>query len=116
MHKSYAPTLETNISADASSFGLGAVILLQKSASGQWRPVAFASRSMTNAERRYAQIEKEALATVWACEKFQDYTLGKKILIEMDHKPLVPLLNTKQLDSLAPRVLDSDWGLQGSTI
>ena len=100
----YDPLLETKISADASSFGLGAVIL-QKNRSSQWRPVAFASRSMTDVERRYAQIEKEALATVWACEKFQDYILGKKILIETDHKPLVPLLNTKHLDSLPPRVL-----------
>ena len=100
----YDPTLETKISADASSFGQEAVIL-QKSTSGQWRPVAFASCSITNVEHRYAQIEKVALTTVRACKKFQDYILGKKILIETDHKPLVPLLNTKRLDSLPPRVL-----------
>ena len=51
------------------------------------------------------KIEKDALATVWACEKFQDYILGKSITIETDHKPLVPLLNTKHLDDLPPRVL-----------
>ena len=51
----YDPLRETRISADASSFGLGAV-LMQKSTSGQWRPVAYASRSMTEVERRYAQI------------------------------------------------------------
>ena len=62
----------------------------------------YASRSMTNVERQYAQIKKEALATVWACEKLQDYILGKKILIETSHKPLVSLLNTKHLDSLPP--------------
>ena len=71
----------------------------------EWRPVAFASRSMTDTEKRYAQIEKEALASTWACEKFSDYILGKSIIIETDHKPLVPLLGTKQLDSLPPRVL-----------
>ena len=60
---------------------------------------------MTNTEQRYAQIEKEALATTWACEKFIDYILGKHIEIETDHKPLVPLLGTKHLDSLPPRVL-----------
>lgn len=67
--------------------------------------MAYASRSMSETERRYAQIEKEALAVTWACEKFSDYLLGRKFLIESDHKPLVPLLNTKQLDSLPPRVL-----------
>ena len=99
----YDPTAETRISADASSYGLGAVIL-QKT-KGWWRPIAFASRALTETERRYAQIEKEALATVWACDKFSDYILGKAIKIETDHKPLVPLLGNKQLDNLPPREL-----------
>ena len=53
------------VSSDASSFGLGAV-LMQKQPSGEMRPVAYASRSMTETERRYAQIDKEALAITWA--------------------------------------------------
>ena len=72
----YDPDAPTKISADASSYGLGA-ILLQMSQS-QWRPPAYASRSMTATKRRYAQIE-EALATTLACEKFSDYILGKFI-------------------------------------
>ena len=91
------------MSADASSHGLGAVLLQQHDAG--WKPVAYASRSMTETERRYAQIEKEALATTWACERFSTYILGKKFGIEMDHKPLVPLLGLKHLDSLPPRIL-----------
>ena len=60
---------------------------------------------MSETERRYAQVEKEALGTTWACEKFATYVLGKKIAIETDHKPLVPLLGTKHLDCLPPRIL-----------
>ena len=87
----YDPAAETKVSADASSFGLGAV-MLQK-AGNEWRPVAYASRSMTDNERRYAQIEKEALAVTWACEKFRNYLLVRQFHIESDHKPLIPLLN-----------------------
>lgn len=99
----YDPKAKTTISADASSFGLRAVLLQEKE--GSWKPVAYASRSMSDTERRYAQIEKEALAVTWSCEKFSDYVLGCTFSIETDHKPLVPLLNTKCLNTLPPPVL-----------
>ncbi len=96
----YNPSADTKVSADASSFGLGAV-LLQLHPDGQnWKPVAYASRSLSDTEKRYVQIEKEALAITWACEKFSMYILGRPFLVETDHKPLVPLLNTKHLDNL----------------
>ena len=79
-------------------------MLLQKIADA-WKPVAYASRSLSETERRYAQIEKEALAATWACEKFQNLILGKLVEIESDHKPLIPLLNSKCLEDLPPRVL-----------
>jgi len=82
----YNPEAPTKVCADASSYGLGAV-LMQKQGT-EWKPIAYASRSMTEIEQRCAQIEKEALAT-WACEKFSTYILGMKFMIETNHKPLV---------------------------
>ena len=99
----YNPTRETKISADASSYGLGAV-LLQKD-ENNWRPVYFASRSMTPTEQRYAQVEKETLAITWACDKFAEYLVGLDFVIETDHKPLVALLEKKPLDDVPPRIL-----------
>ena len=93
----YDHTREIKVSADASSYGLGAV-LEQRSANGTWRPVAYTSRSMSDTEQLYAQIEHEALAVTWGCERFKDYLIGKQFHIETDHKPFVPLFTSKHLD------------------
>ena len=85
------PDLDTVVSSDASSFGIG-VVQLQKQSNGTRRPVAYA-RTMTSTEQRFAQIEKEALALTWACERFADYLVGSAFHCETDHKPLVPLLS-----------------------
>ena len=59
---------------------------------------------MTSTENRYAQIEKEALAITYACERFQEYLIGKSFHIHTDHKPLVPILSIKRLEELPLRV------------
>ena len=100
----YSPSSDTCAAADASSFVLGAVIT-QLQPNGEWRPIAFQSRSMTPTEQRYSQIEKEALAATWACERFSHYLVGLPFRFETDHKPLVPLLSTKRLDELPPRII-----------
>ena len=99
LYNSEAPT-KTYANA---SYGLGAVLLQQSDS--VWRPVAYTSRAMTETEKRFAQIEKEVLAATWACEQFSNYVLGQTFLIESDHKPLSPLLNSKCLDDLPPRIL-----------
>ena len=99
----YDPEKETMMSSDASSFGLGAV-LMQKQPSGEMRPVAYASRSMTETERRYAQIEKEALAITWALEHWAEFLIGMRFKVETDHKPLIPLFSTKLIDELPVRI------------
>lgn len=98
----YNPNKPLKISADASSFGLGAVMLQKEG--DVWSPVAYASRSLTPTEQRYAQVEKEALALTLACERFNDFILGLHFELETDHKPLVSLLGGQALDALPPRI------------
>ena len=67
----YDPKQETVVAADSSSYGLGG--LLMQKFNGFLKPICYASRSLTATKQRYAQIEKEALAMSWACEKFRTY-------------------------------------------
>ena len=99
----YDPDRPTVIAADASSEGIGAV-LLQIQDDSRRRPVCYASRSLTDTEKRYAVIEKEALAATWACEKFREYVMGLSFTLETDHKPLVPLLKSTELAKMPPRI------------
>ena len=66
--------------------------------------MAYASRKLTDAERRYGRIEKEALAITWACGKFDFYLVGRRLEIEMDHKPLISILRSKDLSELPLRI------------
>lgn len=102
VHYDYDIRSPHTLSVDASSYGLGAVLLQQLHE--KLLPVAYASRSLTETEQRYAQIEKEALAITWACEHYCKRLLGSSFHIETDHKPLVSLLTTKRMDELSPRL------------
>ena len=79
----YDVSKPVTIQCDASETGLGAVLLQE----GQ--PIKYASRALTDTETRYAQIEKELLAILWSCEKFDQYIYGHDLVtIESGHEPL----------------------------
>ena len=95
----FNPTAHTQVIVDASPVGLGA-ILVQKQGDGCFKPVIYASRSLTNVERRYSQTEKEALAVIWACERFRLYVMGIHFDLITDHKPLEIIYSPKSKPSL----------------
>lgn len=86
-------TLPVIVSTDASNYGLGAV--LQQQHGKHLKTVAFASRSLTEAERKYSTGEKEALAILWACEKWHIYLWGRQFTVQTDHQALVTLMSTQ---------------------
>ncbi len=95
--KYFDPSKPVKLSADSSKSGLGACCLQDD------LPVAYASRSLTPAEMNYAQIEKELLASVFACTKFHDFIYGRPAIIETDHKPLISIVK-KPLHAAPPRL------------
>ena len=93
----FNPKSETTLQTDASKKGLGAVILQDA------RPVMFASRALTGAEKNYQNLERECLATIWGMEKFHYFLYGKKFTLETDQKPLVSIYK-KHMVEISPRI------------
>ena len=85
------------IQTDASKTGLGAVLLQD----GQ--PVVYASRTLTDTERRYSNIERELLGVVFGLERLHHYTFGKPITVETDHQPLTSIWK-KTIATSSPRL------------
>ncbi|XP_038060004.1 uncharacterized protein K02A2.6-like [Patiria miniata] len=83
----------TQLVTDASNVGLGAVLLQEYD--GQLKVISYASRTLTDVEKRYSTTEKEALAVVWACSKFHTYLYGVDFVLMTDHKPLEILYGPK---------------------
>ena len=97
----YDPEIPISIATDASPIGIGAV-LSHILPNGEERPIQFASRSLTKTERKYPQIEREALAIVFALRKFYMYIYGRRFTLITDNKPLTALLGPhKSLPALA---------------
>lgn len=93
----YDPEKPIVIETDASKDGLGSILKQNE------HPVAFASRTLSKTEQRWAQIEKELLAVVFACERFHNFVYGGRFIVESDHKPLEKL-NVRDIDDVTPRL------------
>ena len=100
----YSTVKPTIIMCDASNHGLGAT-LFQVQPDGSRRFVACKSRSLTETEQHWSPIEKDALSIAWSCSKVEMYTLGHPdVTVETDHKPLVPIFNSKAVNDLTIRI------------
>ena len=100
----FMPSRPLRLETDAAqSKGLG-MALWQQQPSGDWRLLQCGSRHVTAAESRYSATEVELLAVVWATPKAHLYLAGSDFELLVDHRPLIPLLNSKAFDEMpSPR-------------
>jgi hypothetical protein len=82
----YDPSKELILSVDSSSFGVGAI--LSQVINGEERPIAFESATLSQSQRNYSQLDKEALAIIFGVKKFHKYLWGRNFTICSDHVPL----------------------------
>ena len=97
----FNPNNPSRLKTDASSEGLGA--LIEQKFGEEWKPIGYASRSLNESEKQYAQIEKEILSIVYGCDKFHEYLYGYQFIIHNDHKPLSSIL-AKPIHKCPPRI------------
>ena len=106
----FNPKLKLILACDPSAYGIGAV-LAHKYPDGSERPIGYASRSLTKAEKNYSQIEKEGLACIFGVNKFRSYLLGHSFELITDHKPLISLFHQHKPTSSQALALIRQWSL-----
>ena len=93
----YDPNKELTLEVGSSKDGIGACLMQEN------RPIAFASKGLTQAEIGYAQIEKELLAILFGCKRFHQYTYGRRVTVHSDHKPISAIMR-KPISAAPPRL------------
>ena len=89
------------LACDASPYGVGAVLSHVVDGDKE-QPIAYASRSLSRAEWKYSQLDKEALAIVFGVTRFHQFVYGRQFTLYSDHKPLIHILNeTKSVPAMA---------------
>ena len=107
----YDPKLPMVLAGDASAYSIGAVIS-HSFPDGSEKPIAYASRTLSSAEKNYAQVEKEALALILGLSRFLQFLYGHTFILQTDHKPLTIILGpTQGIPSLAATRLQR-WAIQ----
>lgn len=106
----YDPEKELRVAADASAYGVGCV-LSHVMPDGSEKPVAFASRTLNDAEKLYPQLQKEALAIVWGVKTFQYYLEGRPFTLVTDHKPLTTIFHPHKGISSTATARIQRWAL-----
>jgi len=87
----FDPNLKLSLACVASAYALG-VVLSHKMPSGDEQPIAYASRTLSDAEHNYLQLEIEGLACIFGVKEFHNYFFGHPFEMIMDHKPLLGIL------------------------
>lgn len=95
---------------DASPVGLGAVLV--QIHGGKNRIIAFASKALTDTERRYPQVQREALAIVWAVERFYYYLFGRRFTIFVDNRAASFIFDNKLRDNKRACTRADGWALR----
>ena len=114
----FEPKAEHEVHVDGCPLGKSATLVQRSKNDELWRVVQYASRSLTDTESRYSQIELETLAVDFACKKFHLYLYGIPFIIVTDHKPLEAIINnprhqtSTRLQRILVRIIDYDFKIE----
>ena len=105
----YIDSLPITLACDASAYEIGCV--LSHNISGEERPIAFASSTLSTAQKNYSQLDKEALSIIYGLKRFHQYLYGRKFTIVTDNKPLIHLFKPSAPSPMQSAARLQRWSL-----